>query len=157
MLSSEMAMRAENHEAVPVLRLVGCNEPAALPGVRRHVADETRHASQIEAADVRMVFATEVARAIEGGRAAILRPERRRALVGAAVSWGLREFDANLIIAIVQDGARHGEAPFGEETCARLSLIRANARSWRPEACLLASIALGAAMLVALLILFVGV
>lgn len=40
----------------------------------------------------------------------MLTPDRRRRLVRLATRVGLREFDANLIIAIVQDEARTGEA-----------------------------------------------
>jgi len=36
---------------------------------------------------------------------------------------GLREFDANLIIAVVQDAARRGESHTSEEVRATLSVI----------------------------------
>jgi hypothetical protein len=39
----------------------------------------------------------------------VLTHPRRRDLIAAAVGAGLREFDANLIIAVVQDAARRGE------------------------------------------------
>jgi len=54
-------------------------------------------------------FAALAAARIEGGRAAILRPEARRGLMRAATAAGLRPFDATLIIAMVQDRARRGE------------------------------------------------
>lgn len=106
------------------LRLVGRDEPA--PGrttdgerprplsavnARRDVARENHAAavSSITEQDVRLLFAGEVKQCVEGGRAAILRPERRRALFERADALGLRAFDANLVIAIVQEAARRGE------------------------------------------------
>jgi hypothetical protein len=59
--------------------------------------------------DARLVFASTVAASIEGGTAALLRVEKRDALRKQARKLGLRVFDANLIIAIVQDAARRGE------------------------------------------------
>ncbi|MEM1329956.1 MAG: hypothetical protein AAGG07_05290 [Planctomycetota bacterium] len=69
------------------------------------------------------MFAARVASSLEGGRAAVLPPERRARLVTQARSLGLREFDANLIVAIVQDSARTGAAPLGPETADRLPLV----------------------------------
>jgi hypothetical protein len=57
----------------------------------------------------RLAFAKLVEESIEGGRAAIIRPETRRELAAAAESQGLRPFEAQLTIAMVQDAARHGE------------------------------------------------
>lgn len=108
----------------PVLRLVGRERPKATlrvqrigkkPGEDAHkrVASENisanRTAQTLDATDARWVLAIRVAEAIEGGRAAILTPERRQRLLRLAVKMGLREFDANLVIAIVQDAARTGE------------------------------------------------
>lgn len=50
-----------------------------------------------------------VAGALEGGRAAILTPERRKLLVAGAVSSGMRPFEAQLIVAAVQEAVRHGD------------------------------------------------
>ncbi len=61
------------------------------------------------ATDVRFRFASHVARQLEGGKAAILRPERRDVLVAGAVRDGILPFDANLVIALVQDAARRGD------------------------------------------------
>jgi len=95
------------------LRLVGADDaPVPAHEGRREVARENR-AAAIAADDVRAAFAVEVARAIEGGRAAILRPEVRRALVDAAEGRGLRAFDAHLIIAVVQDAVRRAEPVAG--------------------------------------------
>lgn len=61
------------------------------------------------AADARFRFASQVARHLEGGKAAILRPERRDLLVAGAVREGILPFDANLVIALVQDATRRGD------------------------------------------------
>ncbi|MFZ4575340.1 MAG: hypothetical protein ACOYN0_13140 [Phycisphaerales bacterium] len=86
--------------------------------VRREVAQEN-HAAQRAAQslpddDLRTVFAVDVARALQGGRAAILTPERRRALVDGAGSRGMKPFEANLVIAMVQHAAREGEGAAAE-------------------------------------------
>lgn len=60
--------------------------------------------------DPRWVFAARVASQLEGGHAAVLRPERRERLLKTARLLGLRAFDASLVIAMVQDAARRGEA-----------------------------------------------
>jgi hypothetical protein len=60
---------------------------------------------------------------LEGGRTALLTPDRRRRLVTLATKMGLRPFDAALIIAIVQDAARAGE-PLTGEAQDRLAMIR---------------------------------
>lgn len=94
----------------PALRLVReTDRPEPERVARREVAREN-HQAALGADDARAAFAVEVARSIEGGRAALLRPEVRRSLVEAARGKGLRPFDANLIIAVVQDAVRR-EAP----------------------------------------------
>lgn len=90
---------------------------------RREAAQETRAASMLSPEDARSIFAAAVKAELEGGRAAILRPERRRALVAAATGIGLRLFDANLVIAVVQDAAR--QARPHPERDSRLGLIHA--------------------------------
>lgn len=74
--------------------------------------------TDLRADDGRRIFATRVAEALEGGRAAILPPERRTRLVRIASMLGVRTFDAHLVIAIVQDGARRGEIPTGAQIVA---------------------------------------
>ncbi len=120
--------------AIPALRLVnggefadaplGIADHAPLPSDARRVASENRRAAMIGATDTRWVFAVQVARDIDGGRAAVLTPEKRRRLLGIADGLGLRVFDANLVIAIVQDGARSGEGTLSDEVEARLTLVR---------------------------------
>ena len=96
-----------------VLCLAG-DHPSQSPGPstrqdRRDIARENHAASSLDPADVRWELASRVQHSLEGGNAAILRPERRRELIAAAVGRGMRPFDANLVIAIVQDAARRGE------------------------------------------------
>lgn len=84
----------------------------------------------MSALDARWVFAVQVAREIElsgAPSAGVLAPERRRNLVRLATRLGLRQFDANLVIAIVQDGSRTGEgasAGLSREVNDRLTLVR---------------------------------
>lgn len=89
---------------------------------RRAIADENRAAASLSD-DVRRVLAITTAQALEGGRAAILRPDRRRKLVTTATRLGLRPFEANLVIAIVQDGARRGLAPTAASESDLLNMI----------------------------------
>lgn len=57
--------------------------------------------------DPRWILARETARAMGG---AVLPFERREGLMALAQRLGLRPFDANLIVAVVQDRARRGES-----------------------------------------------
>ncbi len=59
-------------------------------------------------ADPRWVLAVRTAEMLEG---TVLSPERRERIVRMAKLFGLTAFDANMIIAIVQDQARRGIAP----------------------------------------------
>ncbi len=61
-----------------------------------------------EASDPRWVLAVRTAESLEG---TVLRPEKRERLVHLGKILGLSPFDANLVIAIVQDQARRGFAP----------------------------------------------
>ncbi len=120
----------------PVLRLVPSDDappPRALPlrhasppAIADVVAAENRAASTIAALDPRWIFAVQVKRALLGGQAAIIRPEDRRRLMVAAQRLNLRPFDASLVIAIVQDGARLGEDPLGRDVVSRLKLVSPN-------------------------------
>lgn len=58
--------------------------------------------------DPRWVLAVRTAELLEGP---ILRPERREGLLRLGGALGLSLFDANLVLAIVQDQARRGYAP----------------------------------------------
>lgn len=110
----------------PKLRLVGAG--VALPrtdgaaaAFRREVARENHSARDLSVDDLRDVFAAKVVGALDGGRAAILRPQVRRDLVAAAVTLGMRPFEANLVIALVQDSARRGAT--GSAAVARAHLV----------------------------------
>lgn len=74
----------------------------------KQVGAENRRAAAMTNSDARRIMAQRVAECLDGGRAGILVPERRRALISTAERLGLRRFDANLIIAIVQDRFRRG-------------------------------------------------
>jgi hypothetical protein len=89
------------------VRLVGLGDREHADA-ERSVAQANRLASGMRPDDARWVLALKVSQALEGGRAAILTPERRQALLTHGRRIGLRDFDANLLIAIVQDGKRSG-------------------------------------------------
>ena len=94
----------------PVLRLAGGE---ASGPVGRLAGDAAGHAPRIGApidgpGDPRWVLAVRVAEALEGP---ILRPEPREKLLRLGRALGLTAFDANLVIAVVQDQARRGHAP----------------------------------------------
>jgi hypothetical protein len=90
----------------------------------RRVARENAAASDLSVDDARWIFSQETARRLEGDRQAILRPQRRRDLHALATQAGLRPFDANLVIAIVQDAARNETGPLSPAVSSRLSLVR---------------------------------
>ncbi|MCB9846411.1 MAG: hypothetical protein H6811_10555 [Phycisphaeraceae bacterium] len=98
------------------------------PTPRQAVTSENVAAAGLQPSDARWVLAARVAQSLDGQRAGLLPPERRRRLVAQGVSMGLREFDANLVIAVVQDGARTGEGALSRNVEQRLTLIR-NPRS----------------------------
>lgn len=81
--------------------------------------------------DARWVFAARVAESLEGYSAAVLPPEKRERLMRLAEVIGLRPFDANLIIAIVQDSVRCGLEPLSVSTAERLMMVAAPGRSVR--------------------------
>ncbi|MCC6677438.1 MAG: hypothetical protein IT436_09865 [Phycisphaerales bacterium] len=120
--------------ARPTLRLVNDADPspgALLPEgderiVRRTraVEAENRSAADLSSDDARVIFAAEVAQQLQGGLVALLTPERRQRLMHRAGGLGLRPFDANLIIAIVQDRARGGEFELDASADVRLGMIR---------------------------------
>ena len=92
----------------------------------------------LEPTDPRWVLAVRVAYMIQGGRAAILRPADRRHLHRLASYMGIKPFDANLVIAIVQDAARSGDASsarvrLGPEVADRLVMLRVTERPARTE------------------------
>lgn len=94
--------------------------------------EETRRATPaLLSDDARWVFAVRVKREVQGGRAAIIAPESRKRLLRLANRLGLRDFDANLVIAIVQDDCRlygAGSPVPSEAAKGPISLIRPAAR-----------------------------
>lgn len=86
------------------------------------------------ATDARWVFAARVAQSLEGHSAAVLTPEKRDRLMKVAEVIGLRPFDANLIIAIVQDSVRCGLEPLSKSTADRLMMVAGPGRSRAPSA-----------------------
>lgn len=94
----------------PHLRLVGVSD-AHQDGpewARHDVAAENKAAAsntKLDPTDPRWVLAVRAYSQLQG---TALTPDRRERLVQNAKTMGVRPFDANLIIAIVQDHARRG-------------------------------------------------
>ncbi len=110
----------------PRLRLVGTDRVSRGGMFGRdadRVASENARAATMPQTDARWIFALDVAGQLQGGRAALLAPERRRQLVARAVHAGLRPFDANLVIAVVQEAARRGECVTSDAFGGRLAVI----------------------------------
>jgi hypothetical protein len=95
----------------PHLRLVGVTEASDGVAVRAHqsVTRENQAAAAnpgLDPTDPRWVLAVRAYSQLQG---ASLNPTRRDKLIQSAGGMGVRPFDANLIIAIVQDHARRGK------------------------------------------------
>lgn len=150
-----MSHDAQAHPALRFVNAPVASPHAALPA-RHAVSRENAHAATLTPADARWAMAAATANALEGGAAAILRPERRHHLVKLATSLGLRPFDANLIIAIVQDAARTGQGPLGPHVADRLALVRHPAREPADTraaiASLLTALTLGALLLISMIL-----
>ena len=71
------------------------------------LARESARDRTFDPTDARWKVATETQRALQG---AVLSFEDRRRVLALAHRLGIRPFDANLIVALVQDRARRGEA-----------------------------------------------
>jgi hypothetical protein len=97
--------------ANPALRLVTDDEIGRWLAERDRqaaIARENRAAAgapDLASADVRWVLAAHARAQLQGSA---LTPERRERVMRLATRLGVRPFDANLIIAIVQDVARRG-------------------------------------------------
>jgi len=70
------------------------------------LARESARDPQFDPTDARWRLAQETERALQG---AVLAYEDRKGLLALAQRLGIRPFDANLIVALVQDRARRGE------------------------------------------------
>jgi hypothetical protein len=106
-------LRLINTPGVPGRRASRPGNTARSENPRLRPAAGVLTAEPLATSDARWVFAARVASQIEGGRAAILRPERRDRLMRTARALAIRPFDASVIIALVQDTARRGETPPG--------------------------------------------
>ncbi len=100
------------HASQPRLRLVGSDDGEAVTSwlAARDVADENRAAagnSSLDPTDPRWVLAARTHSQLQGST---LTPERRDRVLRTARQLGVRPFEANVIIAIVQDHARRGES-----------------------------------------------
>lgn len=120
----------------PELRLVGHGSRRPRPGVvetpERAVARENLEAASdrsLDPTDPRWVVALEAAAAMEGS---LLTFERRRKVLALAHRVGVRPFDANLIIAAVQDRARRGE-PLEDAADAIAHAARPSRAAGRPR------------------------
>lgn len=117
------------HHAAPRLRLVlGEADPNA-PDIqhrlrRAAIVRENRAASQIPPLDAQAIFSRRVVEQLDGGRCALLTPERRDRLVALGKRLGMTTFDSNLVIAQVQDAARRGEDLSRPAVQARLDLVQ---------------------------------
>ncbi len=110
-----------------ILRLVGDHSEPAAPASPRTASQpvwaENQSAAKLSAIDARWVLAARTSQSLEGGRAALLTPDKRRLLVRLGNAMGLRAFDAALVIAIAQDAARAGE-PLTRSAQDRLAMVR---------------------------------
>ncbi len=136
--SAKPALRLVHADVAGGVRLSPQRNIQPLGSAASAVTRENRAAAEMSALDARWVFAVQVAREIDlsgAPRAGVLAPERRRNLVRLATRMGLRAFDANLVIAIVQDGCRSGEGALSRDVSDRLVLLRAGEASrgmgWR--------------------------
>ncbi len=124
-------------QATPVLRLVGGRIPVDSARAEkvdrstamREIVRENRVASlrtDLDPNDPRWVLAARTRNELQG---AALTADRRAKLLGVAYQLGMRPFDANLVIAIVQDEARMASAGADAtwELAERLRIIPARA------------------------------
>ncbi len=116
-------------------REVGRHRPSAADRAHRAITQanvESAYATDLDPQDPRWLVAVETAARLEGS---LLSFERRQQVLAFAARVGVRTFDANLIIAAVQDRARRGE-PLASTmgTIAHTAAPRANAPSATPDA-----------------------
>lgn len=92
------------------LRLVGLEDPTAVASwnAARAVRDENlaaAHNHTLDPTDPRWVVAVRTQAQLQG---ATLTPDRRERVMRTARQLGVRPFEANVIMAVVQDHARRG-------------------------------------------------
>lgn len=134
---------------------------AQLDAAQTAIAEANKASVTLSALDPRWVLAVSTFRELDGGVAAVLSPEKRARLLKSGQRMGLRPFDSNLVMAIVQDGARRGVDPLNSEAIARLHMVHPapertgapHARSVQPSWAIVFSAAALAALATALLLL----
>ncbi len=132
----------ESARKQPALRLVRPSGSAAIgqvnvdrlgisaqhPDPKISVGQENWAAAQLSKNDPRWVLALRTVAELNGP---ILPAESRQRLLRNAQTLGLRTFDANLIMAVVQDRARRGE-PI-DQACCSLDFITKPVETRRPK------------------------
>lgn len=114
---------AAREAAIP-LRLVNAAPAVRVRLSRREpVTLEPARPAALPVTDARWVLAVRVRESLDGGSAAILPPEARARMLSVGRRLGLRPFDINLVIAIVQDHVRCGGRDPHSEMVARLALV----------------------------------
>ena len=97
--------------------------------------------------DPRWVLALQAHSKLEGGRIGAISPENREKLVEMGKQFGLRPFDVQLVIAIVQDNARQGFESLSTDATHRLACVQRVAtpsvRNCQIAVMLMASLSLG--------------
>jgi len=163
-MSDAMSLAGDQH--APRLRLVGDASDPSCAGVesdqeadvqrrlrRAQVVRENRAASQIPPLDAQSIFSRRIAEQLDGGRCALLAPERRRRLVAVGRRLGMSAFESNLVIAGAQEAARRGEDLARPAVQARLDLVQDSLHRKRLFGAVIAigSVLLGAGLLMALI------
>jgi hypothetical protein len=138
--------------SAPRLRLVPGEIDHGAPDVqhrlrRAEILRENRAASQIPPLDAQAIFGRRVIEQLDGGRCALLTPERRQRLIAVGKRLGMTSFGSNLVIAQVQDAARRGEDLTRPGVQARLDLVQDSLHRKRM---------IGAAVAIAVLLLGMG-
>ncbi len=129
--------------------------PAPAKRVRaatREIVRENRQAAALTPSEAREILTARVTELIQGGRAAILTPEHRARAVRIARMLGVRDFDAQLVIAVVQDRARRGEIESGHAGLSSETAAHAPLRAPRrllPENGAIALLQIAAALMLA--------
>ncbi|MDX2148305.1 MAG: hypothetical protein SFZ23_12360 [Planctomycetota bacterium] len=145
---SPSGAKAAHHAGRPLAEPT--NLPTARPtaGPTRADTSPDELAPSLAPTDARWVLAVLVRQSLEGGRAAVLRPERRHYLLDQAERMGLRPFDANLIIAIAQDATRSGRE-LDLAAAGQLSVIAPPSQRRTPSLLLAASLTVALGLLAA--------
>jgi hypothetical protein len=118
----------------------------------REIVRENRQAASLTPSEAREILTARVSELIQGGRAAILTPEHRARAVRIARMLGVRDFDAQLVIAVVQDRARRGEIEINQTDLSPPEAYRTNFGARRrllPENGTIALLQIAAATLLA--------